>query len=291
MNLGGRLTCGASQLSLAELLRPLEGTVSVFRRPDGTRLRVVEAGSGNDVLLVHGFGMTADSWSVVQPALVEQGFRVIAFDQRAHGLSSCGADGLGSAQLRADLHAVADAYGISEGTLVCHSMGNFVALGCLPDETFRKRLRRAVLVSPTTGTAAKGAPVVRLQGPLVKFGLIQLLARVGRIGRALAGASTGPAASPDVIEATRRSLIAIPSTVGPCLDMQLKETVEPVLASIDLPLQVLAGTADNTTPTWHAELIVAKAPDARIDYVADVGHMLIWEAPDQIVDAVAHEWH
>ncbi|MFE3280994.1 alpha/beta fold hydrolase [Nocardia sp. NPDC059239] len=262
----------------------------MIARPDGTKLRVVDAGAGADVLLVHGFGVPAESYSLVQPALVGSGRRVVAYDQRGHGRSTCGTDGIGASQFRGDLRAVADYHDLRDATLVCHSMGNFVALGLLTDPAFRKRISRAVLVSPITGNSSKGAPSALVQGPLIQWGLAQRLASGRRIGSILAAQSLGPGASPAVVEASRLSMAAIPSALGPAVTMLRKESVQDVLPDIDVPLYVLTGTADRTTPSWHAELIVARAQDARIDYLADGGHMLNWEAPEHIVRAALEEW-
>src|SRR5215831_2591940 len=110
MNPSPEPPAAARKPTLPDLLRPLAGTEAMLERPDGTRLRVVEAGSGGDVLLVHGFGISADSWSLVQPALVARGRRVVAYDHRGHGRSTRGSDGIGSSQLRGDLQAVAEDY-------------------------------------------------------------------------------------------------------------------------------------------------------------------------------------
>ncbi|MFE3278774.1 alpha/beta fold hydrolase [Nocardia sp. NPDC059239] len=275
-----------SSPGLSELLRPLAGSKSVIKRPDGTKLHVIENGTGPDVLLVHGFGVSADSWSLVQPALVEQGRRVVAYDQRAHGRSSCGSAGIGSRQLFDDLQAVADATGITDGTLVCHSMGNFVGLGSLADKRFSQRFRRAVLVAPVTGHSSKGAPVARFQGPLIERGIAQALARRPRVGRSLAAASLGPNVSEDVLEATRIVLTTVPMSASPYLGLLRRESVEGDLAKIEVPLHILTGTADRTTPAWHAELIVSRAAHAHIEVVPGAAHMLNWEAPELVVRAV-----
>ncbi|MFE3188518.1 alpha/beta fold hydrolase [Nocardia sp. NPDC059240] len=276
----------AGKRPVSDLLRTLDGVAAVIRRPDGTRLHAVEAGEGDDVLLVHGFGVSSDCWSLVQPRLVSAGRRVIAYDHRGHGRSSCGRDGFGSEQLRADLNAVATAYDIADATLVCHSMGNFIALGLLNDPKFRNRFRRAVLVSPITGMSRKGARAARLHTPLIRLGFTQYLAARPRTGRYLATRSLGPFASADLIEATRQSLAAIPPTVGPCITMVRQESIARRVDQIDLPMQILSGSRDRTTPKWHAELIYMRAPRAQIKFIAGAGHMMTWEAPEEIVQAV-----
>jgi len=278
--------------TLAAMVARLPGTRQNLPRPDGTQLHVVDSVSGDGVvLLVHGFGVSSSSWSLVHNMLVAQGFRVLAYDHRGHGLSTMGRDGIGSAQLVADLRAVVTSFDLRDATLVCHSMGNFVGIGALGNDEVRARFARAVLVNPVTGNSLKGAPAVRLQGPLVRMGVIQRLARWRLLGGVLARASLGPRPDPAVLEATRMSLAAVPKSVGPCTTMLQKESVAAMVPFLDLPLRVLTSTTDRTTPSWHAELIVARASNARIDYVADAGHMLPFEAPAAVVAAVVGEEH
>lgn len=274
-------------MSAKDLLRPLPGKAQVLQRPDGTRLHVVVEGQGpRSVLLEHGFAMSADVWSLVRSQLDRHDLRVIAYDRRAHGRSTCGSEGLSSAALHADLRAVAEHFALQDAVIACHSMGNFLALGAMADERFMNRFRLAVLVNPVTGNSAKGAPAVRIQAPLMRWGIAQRMARIPSLGRKLASLNVGRAASGAIIEATRLAMIDISRELWPLVVVQRDESVEPVLGRIGVPLHVLTGTEDRTTPPWHAELIVAKAPNAKIDYVADAGHMLPWEAPELIVRAI-----
>ena len=78
-----------------EYSAPLTGDARIVERPDGTRLRTFCAGTGpKTVLLAHGYGFGAWEWNLVEPQLVERGFRVITFDQRGHQGSSIGSDGI-----------------------------------------------------------------------------------------------------------------------------------------------------------------------------------------------------
>ena len=116
--------------TLAAMVARLPGTRQNLPRPDGTQLHVVDSVSGDGVvLLVHGFRVSSSSWSLVHDMLVAQGFRVLAYDHRGHGLSTMGRDGIGSAQLVADLRVVATSFDLRNATPVCHSRGNFVGIG------------------------------------------------------------------------------------------------------------------------------------------------------------------
>src|SRR5689334_15590867 len=74
--------------------------------PDGTRIRAKSAGNGPTVILAHGYGYTLQEWSLIWTMLLDAGYRVIAFDQRGHGQSTIGSEGIGSKQMAGDYRAV-----------------------------------------------------------------------------------------------------------------------------------------------------------------------------------------
>lgn len=238
------------------------------------------------VVLVHGFGVSADEWNVVQPVLAQTN-TVVAYDHRGHGRSTVGAEGLTAWALWRDLAAVLEYHDVADTVLVCHSMGNFVGLGALGYfPQLQQRVQAMICVAPVTGNATRGAPAARLQVPLVRMGLLQCIAALPPVGRAIARANLGPRPNPDVIAATRLMLNAIPRRVAPLAAMLARESVQSALASITLPIHVLAGDADRLRPRWHAELIVERAPNAHLTDLPGVGHMINWEAPEAIIKAV-----
>jgi pimeloyl-ACP methyl ester carboxylesterase len=273
----------------ADLLSPCEGEHGFIERPDGTRLHTLVAGHGDpSILLLHGFGVSVDEWNLVQPPLVERGHRVIAYDHRGHGASTVGRDGLGSGQAWDDLAAVLHDFDLHDVVVVCHSMGNFIGIGALGHRPeLQVRVRAMVNVAPVTGNASRGAPAAKLQIPLVRTGLLQRLARVHTAGAFLARQNLGSGASPAIIEATRRMLVATPARLAPLAAVFVRESIEPVIGAVEVPMQVIVGTADRLTPVWHAELIARLAPSATVTRLPGVGHMVNWERPEAIVAAVA----
>lgn len=276
-----------SRPTLHELRRACPGRGDVIEIFDGTRLRVVTAGTGPLVVLIHGFGVSADEWNLIQPSLVETGWEVLAYDQRGHGRSTLGSDGLTATALWRDFAAVLAAHDVSDAILVCHSMGNFVGLGALgfwPE--LQQRVRAIVCVAPVTGHATRGAPAARLQIPLVRGGLAQRLATLPPAGRLLARANLGPRVADSIIEATRDVLRAIPRHLAPLAAMLARESIASALPAIRVPVAVLSGDADRLTPRWHAEMIVERIQSARLVPLPGIGHMVNWESPDAVVSAV-----
>jgi len=81
------------------------------------------------VLLVHGITSSSRTWWQVGPALAERGYQVLAVDLRGHGGSPRIEDGLGLADLAADVaETVTQTVGRPVELLVGHSLGALVAL-------------------------------------------------------------------------------------------------------------------------------------------------------------------
>ncbi|MCW2504132.1 MAG: hydrolase, alpha/beta fold family [Actinomycetia bacterium] len=80
-------------------------------------------GSGDPVVLVHGWPLSGRSWEKQVPALVEAGYRVITYDRRGFGASSQPWDGYDYDTLAADLHRVLEHLDLTAVTLVGFSMG------------------------------------------------------------------------------------------------------------------------------------------------------------------------
>lgn len=92
-------------------------------REEGFNLRVVDSGGdGRPVVLIHGWPLSADSWSAQVPDLREAGFRVVSYDRRGFGKSDPG-DGYDYDALAGDLDNVLRDLDLSDVTLVGFSMG------------------------------------------------------------------------------------------------------------------------------------------------------------------------
>jgi pimeloyl-ACP methyl ester carboxylesterase len=96
----------------------------------GARLAVSDDGAGTPVVLLHGLTATRRYVVMGSKALERSGHRVIAYDARGHGASepapSPGAYGYDD--LREDLSAVLDRFGVDRAVLAGASMGAHTAL-------------------------------------------------------------------------------------------------------------------------------------------------------------------
>jgi pimeloyl-ACP methyl ester carboxylesterase len=85
-------------------------------------------GEGRPFLLVHGLASNAKTWDGVARRLNEAGHRVVAVDQRGHGLSDKPDGGYGHASVAADLHALIGALGMERPIVAGQSWGAGVVL-------------------------------------------------------------------------------------------------------------------------------------------------------------------
>ncbi|MDQ6744434.1 MAG: alpha/beta hydrolase [Actinomycetota bacterium] len=80
-------------------------------------------GSGNPVVLIHGWPLSGRSWEAQVPALVQDGHRVITYDRRGFGWSSQPWEGYDYDTFTSDLHVLIEHLDLREITLVGFSMG------------------------------------------------------------------------------------------------------------------------------------------------------------------------
>lgn len=81
---------------------------------DGGRLHVAHAGSGPTVVLAHGYLVDHSSYAPVITLLLEKGYRVIAFDQRGHGASRVGSEGMSSSAMAQDYLSVLEHFQVED---------------------------------------------------------------------------------------------------------------------------------------------------------------------------------
>src|SRR5690554_1641282 len=84
-------------------------------------------GTGEVVILLHGFCGSSAYWKNVIPVL-SQGFRVIVPDLRGHGRSSVPEDTYTMDQMADDVKHLLDALHLPKVMLIGHSLGGYVTL-------------------------------------------------------------------------------------------------------------------------------------------------------------------
>ena len=284
-----RIEASPDPVPLDRLRREPVGDERVVKRPDGTLLHVVVAGEGPTVVLAHGVELAVVEWSLVWDGLVEQGYRVVAFDQRGHGRSTAGTDGLATSAMAGDYLAVLEAVDAHDAVLVGHSMGGFLALAAIRDVPgVAERLRGLVLVAAFAGNVYDGAPMNRALAPLLRTGLLQWVApRSPTVGTLFGAMFFGERPSPAMVQAFLDTVVPQHDrSLLPLFEAFVAEDGYDRLTEIDLPTVVICGRRDRAAPPRHSQRLAEGIPGARMVWIEGRGHMLNWEAPELLVDGV-----
>ncbi|MEY2244545.1 alpha/beta fold hydrolase [Streptomyces sp. BF23-18] len=102
---------------------PLEGAEHRWVTVRGAQLHIAESGSGEPVVLLHGFPQHWYAWRALVPLLAHDGYRLICVDLRGFGWSEQTERGYDTDGLGADILALLDALGLDRVTLVGHNWG------------------------------------------------------------------------------------------------------------------------------------------------------------------------
>ena len=110
---------------------------------NGIRMHYLQAGSGEPVVLLHGFGQTSHMWRPLIKELAKN-HTVIAPDLRGYGRSAAPADGYTKTAMARDVHALVTRLGHKSIELVGHDIGLMVAYAYAAQ--YPTEVRRIVLM-------------------------------------------------------------------------------------------------------------------------------------------------
>jgi 3-oxoadipate enol-lactonase len=239
------------------------------------RLYYEVTGSGPALLFAHGAGGNAASWWQQVPHFRDR-YRVVTFDHRGFGRSSCAPDDFSPARFDADALAILDDAQIDRAHVVCQSMGGWTGVrlavavptrvasltlantpGAIYSDALREQMRRLTATPPTGDLTAMtlGTPY-KTSNP--------------------AGAYL------------YQAITAFNTTRMPIDRLMTREAfVDPArLSPFPVPVQMIASDLDVTFP-----LALLRATAARIGaplvVIEGAGHSTYFEKPAEFNDAVA----
>ena len=255
----------------------------------GAHLAVSVAGpaDGPTVVLAHCWTGLRTFWASVAADLVEDGHRVVLYDQRGHGESTLGDAEVSIADLGHDLHAVLEAVDAHDAVLVGHSMGGMTIQSYATEHPldFGRRVRGVVLVATAARSAARApaAFVERLMGE----GRAEWTRR-GAVGRRMVRGAIGQRPQRTHLDLTLEGFAAASgqARAGYLIAMMAMDLRAAGAVIGQVPTRILVGTRDTLTPVRQARELEQGIPGAELEVIAGAGHMLPLERPERIVDAV-----
>jgi pimeloyl-ACP methyl ester carboxylesterase len=265
--------------------------------PDGALLQVQEYAAispteAPTVVLAHGWTLTRDSWLPVVEQLVSSGLRVVAYDQRGHGGSGRLSGRASVRSLGDDLSAVLEVVAPS-GPVVLggHSMGGMtvMAYAGLHPEEFASRVVGVVLVSTSAGELrSTGLPTLEARAMWLASRLPQV--RAGRLvtTRGQRRLLFGVDADPEHVRLTREQVAgtSLPTMGRFFRALGAHDEASALEHFAGVPTVVLVGDCDKLTPVRHGERLAQLVPHAELRVLEGRGHMLAYEATDEVVAAV-----
>jgi pimeloyl-ACP methyl ester carboxylesterase len=269
--------------------QPLAGDERELVMDDGGVISVTDAGphDGVPVVLIHGWVNDRRVWSDVAPRLVESGHRVIAYDQRGHGRSRIGTAESTISRLGDDLLSVLDQLDVRNAVVAGHSMGGMATQAMLIDHPDQTRVQAIVLVA--TGAAGVGLPPrARALGAAV-IGWRRGDSFVARdaIGTAIVRGAFGTHARPEHVLTCRDMLLGTPVEVRLAFFAAMNVMdLRKGLGSVKVPTAIIVGTRDTLTPPARARVINDAINGSTLDVLPGRGHMLPWEAPDEVTHLI-----
>ena len=221
---------------------------------DGTTLDVDIQGDGPDVVLIHGWPLSHTMWNRQKTALVEAGFRVIAYTRRGFGESDKPASGYDYDTFSDDLAAVMKSVDAQRAALIGFSMGGGEVARYMSRHQ-GENVVRACLVSSVVPYMLKddsnpdGVPSDEFDG--IKDGIRDDRAAFFKeFGNGFYGQGTeAGGVSDDVLEETHRMAMgASEEATLACVDAFGTTDFRPDLAAFKIATLVIHGTGDAIVP-------------------------------------------
>ena len=256
---------------------------------------IVDEGAGPAVVLLHGQPGSGASWRPVVD-LLRDDHRVLAPDRPGYGGNRAPATGFpGNARA---VVALMEEAGASPAVVVGHSWGGGVAIAMARDHPDAVRglvlvgsvgvpgsisWVDAMLAAPVMGEAmtAVGMAVMGTVLPWVRRRVSGLPGRWASWCRTTLPDQSVAGGIGEALGRARRSFVVEQRALVDQL-----EDLAASLAGLDLPVAVLAGSADVVVPPAAAVALAHAIPGASLEMIDGIGHFVPRDAPAAVADAV-----
>jgi non-heme chloroperoxidase len=246
-------------------------------------------GSGNPVILIHGYPLSGASWEKQVPILLNAGFRVITYDRRGFGKSSQPTTGYNYDTFAEDLQMLITQLKLRDFTLVGFSMGGGEVARYL-GKYGSKGVSKAVIIS--------GVPPYLLKAPGNPEGVdgsvfegIQQAVIADRYAFFTGffknfyntDVLLGKRVSEQVVQASWNIAAGCSATASLACVPTWHEDFRDDLAKIEVPTLVMHGDADRILPITAAGIRTAKLiKGARLSVIKDGPHCIPWTHAEEV---------
>jgi len=246
-------------------------------------------GSGQPVVLIHGYPLSGASWEKQLPVLLEAGYRVITYDRRGFGKSSQPATGYNYDTFAEDLHKLITQLKLRDFTLAGFSMGGGEVARYI-GKYGSKGVSKAVIISGVPPYLLKTADNPEGVDGSVFSGIEKAVAadRYAFFSGFFQNFYNtdqflGKRISEQAIQASWNVAVGASATASLACVAAWHEDFRKDLASIDVPTLVIQGDADRILPIAASGLRTAKLiKGARQVVVKDGPHCIPWTHAEEV---------
>jgi len=260
---------------------------------DGARLWATTIGPDRPdaplIVLSHCWTGDHRIWAPVARELARE-HRVVLYDQRGHGRSTVGTDGLTLDALADDLKAVLDHVDARDAVVAGHSMGGMTAqtYAVRHADHARRSIRHLVLVATAADGMTYGESYSTRGSAMIGRDITGRMVGSGRFGAASVRGVFGQRPHLGHLEATALTFARTPGAVRSGLFYELSRIdLGAWLASVEIPATIVVGTRDTLTPPGRSRRMHELLPNANLITLKGRGHMLPFEAADEVAAAIA----
>ena len=250
-------------------------------------------GSGQAVVLIHGWPLSHRMWEYQVAPLIEAGYRVISYDRRGFGESGEPWDGYDYDTMAADLKALLEEKDITDAVLVGFSMGGGEVaryLGTYGSE----RIAKAMFVSAVTPYMLKTndnpdgveKSVFEEMKQGVKTDRIKFL---DGFGKQFVNADKLPDATSEGLRHYNKMIAAFasPKATLDCIEAFAATDFRADLKKIDVPTIFIHGDADQIVPLEvSAKRAVEMVEGAKLETIANAPHGLNFTHTEELNKAM-----
>jgi pimeloyl-ACP methyl ester carboxylesterase len=233
------------------------------------------------VVFVHGAGMDRTVWALQTRFFAYHGRGVLAVDLPGHGRSE-GPVLASIAEIADWLTRLMDAAGLAQASLAGHSMGALAALDCAARHPDRVRALALLGAAPRMPVHPDLLAAAEADDHLA-FDLVTDWAHgdSGHLGGARAPGLWLMGGDERLLERSAPGVLY--RDLAAC---NAYEDASARAAAVACPTLLVLGAADRMTPARAGHKLAEAISGARVELVADCGHMLMVEKPDQTLDAL-----
>lgn len=243
---------------------------------DGIQVHYNEAGQGDALLILHGWGASSESWILLQRALSKEGFRVIAIDLPGFGRTNPPSVAWGVQEYANFVERFVSAIGLDKFFLLGHSFGGQIAISFTVEH--QELVRKLILAAP---------PGIRKLPGFKEHMLSALSKIVGPFFYLVPSES-----AKEILKKAaywlikRRDYVQAEGVMREIMRRVIREDLFSIFAQIRVPTLIVWGDDDKLVPVKDAYTLLREIPHSAVEIIPGAGHAPHLKTPEKLSQLV-----